>query len=106
MQIAILHSVSRLKALNFDLCKNPKLLSYARSSDIIDRISHLSVCLVCVLTWLYIWLSLISFFFLFNDFLETNYLTIQWTSFYDSLKEVAIATNLGQNLQNDLHSTG
>ena len=35
-------------------------------------------------TGLYILLALISFFFyLFNDFLETNYLKIRWTDFHN-----------------------
>ena len=75
-------------------------------------------------TGLYILPSVISFFFIFNDFSETNYLKIRWTDFHNLFTEwkrfgvqmidldlffgisrdVAMATNFGQNLRHDLNS--
>jgi len=73
-----------------------------------------------------IYFSCINFFF--NDRSETNYLRIHWTNrfsqsfhqtgicsyiddrsgplFSNSLRDVAMAINFGQNWQNDLHSAG
>jgi len=45
-------------------------------------------CSAKLLTWLYILLVLISFFFIFfNDLSETNYLRIRWTNFRNLFTE-------------------